>query len=155
MKKFLEYKGHIGSFEIDFDEGFIYGHLMFIRDVVSYRVDAVCDLKKAFEAAVDDYLATCIELGDAPEMPCKGTFNVRVGADLHYGMAISAALHGIKLNEWVKQACELKLATSRSIADAGSFETSNTTKEMSFEEEQPFGFGGNEDWQTQNNQPIH
>ncbi|MCK0743702.1 toxin-antitoxin system HicB family antitoxin [Chromohalobacter nigrandesensis] len=45
--------------------------------------ETVAELEAAFREAVDDYLATCEQLGEAPETPSKGSFNVRVGHDLH------------------------------------------------------------------------
>ncbi len=105
MTKHLEYEGYIGSIEVDVDEGFLYGRLLFLRDVVSYRADDVAGLKAAFEAAVDDYLQTCKEMGEAPDVPCKGSFNIRVGAELHRKAALAAERETISLNEWVRRAC--------------------------------------------------
>lgn len=155
MSKFLEYKGYLGSLEIDLDEEFVYGRLMFIRDVVSYRANDVRGLKPAFEAAVDDYLATCAELGEVPDAPCKGTFNVRLGPHLHQRVAVNAAKEDISLNEWVKQACEMRLTTEASVGKDAPSGRLRTMIEASFEEEQVFGIGGSEDWQTQNNRHVH
>ncbi|GAB3478049.1 type II toxin-antitoxin system HicB family antitoxin [Polaromonas eurypsychrophila] len=155
MSKFLEYKGYLGSVEVDLDELFVFGRLMFIRDVVSYRADVLGNIGTAFEEAVDDYLTTCQQLGDAPELPCKGTFNVRVGPSLHQRVAIDCSTEEISLNEWVKQACELKLACSDSASTDSSTMRPGTLLEVKFEEEQVFEFGGNLDWQTQNNRRTH
>lgn len=151
MSKFLEYKGYVGSIEVDIDDGFVYGRLLFIRDVVSYRADDVLSLRASFQDAVDDYLAMCAELGDAPDVPCKGTFNVRLGPTLHHKVAVAATKEGIRLNEWVKQACDLKLASTSPRVDTTHAGKQATLVEVSFEEEQVFDFGGNGDWQTQNN----
>lgn len=155
MTKFLEYKGYFGSVEVDVDEGFVYGRLMFIKDVVSYRADEVFGLKPAFEGAVDDYLTMCAELGDAPDVPCKGTFNVRLGPTLHQRVAIAATKAEVSLNEWVKQACDLKLASHDPPALSAPLEKPGTLLEASVEDEQIFDFGGNEDWQTLNNRRVH
>lgn len=156
MTTLLQYKGYLGSVEVDVDEGFAYGRLMFIKDVVSYRSDAIKGIRAAFQAAVDDYLATCAELGDAPDTPCKGTFNVRLGPDLHHAAAISSARVGVSLNEWVKQACEMRLAAenvSKEVVKKGMGEA--TVLAASFEEEQVFEVGGQE-WHVQNNhRPFH
>ena len=37
-------------------------------------------------------------------MTCKGSFNVRVGSEIHLAAAIKAKEAGINLNEFVKQA---------------------------------------------------
>lgn len=63
-------------------------------------------MRKAFREAVDDYLATCERLSKRPETPFKGSFNVRVGADLHKRAAVYAAEHRKKLNAVVSEALE-------------------------------------------------
>lgn len=153
--KFLEYKGYLGSMEIDLDEGFVFGRLVFIKDVVSYRAEQVNGLKAAFEAAVDDYLATCAELGDTPDTPCKGTFNVRLGSALHQRVALAATREDVSLNEWVKQACEQRLGTDSSNEASAKRAPGTTLLKVSFQEEQVFRFGGTEDWRTNNKRHAH
>ncbi len=153
--RFLEYKGYLGSIEVDLDEGFVFGKLVFIRDVVSYRAEQVNGLKAAFEAAVDDYLATCAELGDTPDIPCKGTFNVRLGSALHQRVAIAATRDDVSLNEWVKQACELKLGSDRSNETSAKRVPGTTLLKVSFQEEQAFRFGGAEDWHTNHKRRVN
>jgi predicted HicB family RNase H-like nuclease len=153
--KFLKYKGYLGSIEVDLDECFVFGKLVFIKDVVSYRAKQVNGLKAAFEAAVDDYLATCAELGDKPDIPCKGTFNVRLGSVLHQRVAIAATREDVSLNEWVKQACELKLGSDRSEQTSADRVPGTTLLKVSFQEEQVFQFGGTEDWQTNRKPRVH
>ena len=59
---------------------------------------------QSFHAAVDDYLAFCEEKGKNPEKPFKGTFNVRVGAELHERAALKAAERNESLNQFVIEA---------------------------------------------------
>ena len=149
MKNHLEYKGYLGSIEVDVDESFLYGRLAFIRDVVSYRSVDVGSLRAAFEAAVDDYLATCAELGEVPEVPCKGTFNVRIGPELHQEVALAAAKTGITLNEWVRQACALKIAADKPLAVVQADRAESRRLDASFEDE-PYSFPGDtRKWQPQ------
>lgn len=110
MKPMLEYKGYLGSAEVSIEDGVIHGKLLYIRDVVSYEAESPADIEAAFRAAVDDYLETCAECGDAPDAPFKGSFNVRLGPELHRGCALAADRAHATLNEWVKAACEAKLA---------------------------------------------
>jgi predicted HicB family RNase H-like nuclease len=104
----MEYQGYLGSIEVDMKEFFFYGRLLFIRDVVSYQATDLKSLRAAFEEAVEDYLSTCAELGDIPEKPCKGTFNVRIGPVLHQQVALLAVVANVSLNDWVKDACATK-----------------------------------------------
>ncbi len=56
-----------------------------------------------FHEAVDDYLETCLKLGHKPETPCKGSFNVRVGHDLHMAAALAASRKNVTLNDLTRQ----------------------------------------------------
>ena len=58
----------------------------------------------AFHEAVDDYMKSCEELKVEPRKPYRGTFNVRIGRDLHRAAAISAKQQEINLNELVERA---------------------------------------------------
>ncbi|WP_287603404.1 type II toxin-antitoxin system HicB family antitoxin [Thiothrix sp.] len=42
--------------------------------------------------------------GYEPEVPCKGSFNVRVGHELHLAAAVKAKELGVSLNDFVRNA---------------------------------------------------
>lgn len=104
MSGHLEYKGYVGSAEVSFEDQLLVGKLLFIQDTITYVASTPAELETAFKEAVDDYLDTCKELGDAPDVPCKGSFNVRVGPELHKEMAIAARRKGAGLNDLVREA---------------------------------------------------
>jgi predicted HicB family RNase H-like nuclease len=110
MKPLFEYKGYFGSAEVNVIDNILQGRLMFISDIVTYIADSPASLKTAFEEAVDDYLQTCAELGDEPNVPFKGTFNVRVGPDRHKNTVLACSQQGISLNDWVCRAIDASLA---------------------------------------------
>jgi predicted HicB family RNase H-like nuclease len=56
-----------------------HGRLKFIRDLVTCEGTDAKSPKRAFHEAVDDYLKLCAEQGRTPEIPLKGSFNVRPG----------------------------------------------------------------------------
>ncbi len=91
MNNQLKYKGYIGSIETSLEDNCLFGKILFIKALVSYEGKTVAELDAAFHEAVDDYLATCQSLGQTPEKPCKGSFNVRVGHELHLAAALAAA----------------------------------------------------------------
>jgi len=103
MKDFFRYKDFWGSVEVSIKDNCLHGKLLFIDDLVTYEAESVPQLQKEFEAAVDDYVATCQELGRAPQKPFSGTFNVRIGADLHEKLAKYAALQETSINDVVKR----------------------------------------------------
>jgi predicted HicB family RNase H-like nuclease len=101
MTDTLEYNGYTGSVEYSAEDECLYGKLLNIRDLVNYEAEDVKSLKAEFEAAVDDYLVTCEELGKAPDKPYKGVFNVRVSPQIHRDLDILAARTGESLNKVV------------------------------------------------------
>ena len=106
MKDMMEYKGYIGSAHYSDEDAVFHGRLEGIRDLVTYEGTDVASLKQSFTDAVEDYLSTCKERGRVPEKPFKGTFNVRVGAELHKRAAVYAAEKNKKLNTVVSEALE-------------------------------------------------
>ena len=55
---------------------------------------------------MDDYLQTCREQGKEPEHPFKGSFNIRVGSDLHQRIALEAMKKGVTLNKYIVDVLE-------------------------------------------------
>lgn len=103
----FEYKGYIGSAEVDTEGLALVGKLLGIRDVIAYSASSPAELVVAFHEAVDEYLAACAEVGDEAETPFKGTFNVRVGPLRHREAALKARSKGITLNDFVCQALDV------------------------------------------------
>lgn len=113
MAKLMEYKGYYGSMEASPEDGCLYGKVEFINALVNYEAETVPQLVAAFHEAVDDYLATCTQLGHEPEKPCKGSFNVRVGHELHMQAVLVAREVGVSLNDFTKLALENQIAHTR------------------------------------------
>lgn len=116
--KTLSYKGYEGTVEVDMDASVCRGKLLFVPDLVTYVAETPKRLKAAFEEAVDDYLATCDELGRQPKKPFRGSFNVRVSPELHRSAAVRAARDEMALNEVVARALDCYL-DGRADAQAG------------------------------------
>jgi predicted HicB family RNase H-like nuclease len=104
MNPQLQYKGYVGSIEASTEDKCLFGKLLFIRALVSYEGQTVAELEAAFREAVDDYLQICEQLGQKPEIPCKGSFNVRIGHDLHLAAALAATRQNVSLNDLTRQA---------------------------------------------------
>jgi predicted HicB family RNase H-like nuclease len=112
VKDFMECKGYIGSVRYSAEDEVFHGKLQGIRDLVTYEGTDVASLKRSFQEAVDDYLAACKKRGKSPEQPFKGSFNIRVGSDLHKRAAVFASGHKKKLNSVVSEALEKYLETA-------------------------------------------
>ena len=106
MKNTIEYKGYTGSVEYSDEDGIFFGKVQFIRTSISYEGADAVSLRQDFHDGIDDYLEMCKEKNLNPEQPFKGSFNVRVGRNLHRKLAIEAEQRGISLNSLVVERLE-------------------------------------------------
>lgn len=110
MKDMMEHKGYFGSVQYSDDDEVFYGKVAFVRALISYEGESVKELKQAFREAIEDYLELCKTEGKKPDVPFKGTFNVRTGQELHREAAIYAEKHDTNLNTVVKEALQQYLS---------------------------------------------
>lgn len=107
----MEYQGYIGIVEFDGEAGLFHGEVINTRDVITFQGKSVHELKQAFHASVDDYLAFCQERGEEPDKPFSGQFMTRIPPDLHRQVNLAASLSGKSLNAWVSE--QLQKAVAR------------------------------------------
>jgi len=100
----LSHKGYHGSIEPSLEDGVLNGQVLFIVEKITYQASTVSEMQRAFEAAVDRYLTSCLERAISPERPFKGQFNVRIAPDLHKSAAIRAEQEQTSLNNVVVSA---------------------------------------------------
>jgi predicted HicB family RNase H-like nuclease len=105
----LSYKDYIGTVSYSSEDEVFYGKLEHINDLITFESENAHDLKKAFEEAVDDYIAFCREKGVEPEKSFKGSFNVRVKPYLHKQAYLKALKSGMTLNKFIETAIENEL----------------------------------------------
>lgn len=116
----LRYKGYTGSIEASVEDDCLHGRLQHIDDVITYEGQTVADIKRGFESAVDGYLMHCAATGKQPERQHSGSFNVRVGAELHRWIIQYGASLGLSLNDVVCRALEtLRDVPTRGTAGLG------------------------------------
>lgn len=116
MNNLLEYRGYLGSVVYSDEDETFHGRLEFIRDLVTYEGSDAKTLKGAFREAVEDYLGLCEEQGREPEVPLKGSFNVRPGRELHRRAMLYARREGMSLNAVVTHALRRFLESNRTAA---------------------------------------
>lgn len=120
----MEYKGYIGRVEFDDEAALFHGEVINTRDVITFQGDSVAELKKAFRASVDDYLAFCKQRGETPDKPFSGQFVTRISPELHRQVNVAAALSGKSLNAWVSEqlqsAALLRVGAAKMAADKKS-----------------------------------
>lgn len=106
----MTYKDFAARVEYSEEDGCFVGHIAGIRDVIGFHGETVAKLRAAFKEAVDDYLATCKKLGQAPNKPYSGQFRLRLAPELHARAAMVAEARGKSLNTWVSEVIEKNLA---------------------------------------------
>jgi len=110
MSQLMTHKGYSGNAEFSLSDKVFHGKILAINDLVTYEAENVNDLLAAFKEAVEDYLETCLELGKEPNKSYKGSFNVRIGSELHKEVSLSAEKKGISLNTYIKQILQKSIA---------------------------------------------
>ena len=107
---YLEYKGYLGSVEYSSEDDILFGKIIGLQNSsISYEGNTLAELKEDFHQAVDDYLSSFPDESQI-EKPCKGTFNVRIGPELHLQAVIKAKQNNESLNNFVKDAIIKHLA---------------------------------------------
>ena len=79
---------------------------------MTYEAQDARSLERAFREAVDDYLGLCEAEKREPDVPLKGSFNVRPGRELHRRAMLYARREGISLNAVVTGALRRMLQTN-------------------------------------------
>lgn len=104
MNNIIQYKGYVGSVEFSENDNVLFGKVQGIRSLISYEGTTVQELLDDFHGAVDDYLALCAEEGIEPEVPYKGSVNIRFKKpDTHRRAAIYALTHDQSLNSFIDE----------------------------------------------------
>jgi predicted HicB family RNase H-like nuclease len=99
----LNYKGYVGHMEVDDEAGFIFGRILDIRDVVTFKGETVPEAKQAFQDSVDNYLDFCIDLDQAPDKPFSGKLPFRTTPERHRQLFLAATKSGKSINAWMDE----------------------------------------------------
>ena len=102
----LTYKGYTGHLEIDEDAEILFGRILDIRDVVTFKGRTVEEARQAFEDSVDDYLEFCQTLGQEPDRPFSGHLPLRTTPERHRKLFIAAKKAGKSMNAWMDEVLE-------------------------------------------------
>lgn len=104
MSNLLSYKNYNGTVEYSKEDDCLFGKVIGIKSLLSYEGESIKELKADFHKVIDEYLADCRERNVEPELPFKGTFNIRISPELHRNIALYAMEHGKSLNAAVEEA---------------------------------------------------
>ena len=104
----LEYKGYIGEVVYDDEAEVLHARVINSGSYPIANAEAVDaeGIKREFRISIDEYLASCKELGIEPARPFSGDLRLRLGSDLHKRATVAATEAGVSLNTWIKQVVE-------------------------------------------------
>ena len=125
----MEYQGYIGMVEFDGEASLFHGEVINTRDVITFQGKSVQELKQAFRASVDDYLAFCEERGEEPVKPFSGQFMTRIPPDLHRQVNLAASMAGKSLNAWVAEQLQNAVVRMDGMKAALSVRKNNRTRQ--------------------------
>lgn len=97
----LTYKGYTGEVEYEADAGILYGHVIDLRDGITFESESATEIVKEFHISVDEYLAFCAEQGVEPDKPYSGKWLFRTTPERHRAIALAAARAGKSINTWM------------------------------------------------------
>ena len=104
----LEYKGYIG--EVVYDDEAEVLHARVVNSgpypIANAEATDVDSIKREFRISIDEYLASCKELGIEAVRPFSGDLRLRLGSELHRRATVAAMEAGVSLNAWIRQAVE-------------------------------------------------
>ncbi|NGX34538.1 MAG: hypothetical protein K1060chlam1_00891 [Candidatus Anoxychlamydiales bacterium] len=102
----MKYKGYLGHVIYDDKAKIFHGHVIGIKDVITFQGKNVSELEKAFKDSVNDYLDFCKKRKEKPNKPYSGKFNVRIPPELHAKLDIAAKTNRESINSFVVHTLE-------------------------------------------------
>jgi predicted HicB family RNase H-like nuclease len=99
----LTYKGYTGHMEVDEDAGIIFGRVIDIRDVITFKGETVEEAIRAFHESVDDYLDFCEEIGQEPSKAFSGQLPYRTTPEGHKKVYLAAKKEKKSINAWMDE----------------------------------------------------
>ncbi len=97
----MKYKGYIAHVEIDEMAGMLFGKVLGIKDVITFKGNTVAEVEQEFHNSVDDYLEWCIELGEEPDKPFLGKLPFRTTVERHRQIYLAAKKANMSINSWM------------------------------------------------------
>jgi predicted HicB family RNase H-like nuclease len=99
----MTYKGYTANLEVDVEAGIIFGRVLDINDVVTFKGKTVEEARQECYKSVDDYLAFCEYLGEEPDKPFSGKLPFRTTPEHHRKIFIAASKAGKSINAWMDE----------------------------------------------------
>ena len=100
MTKPMQYKGYVAKIEYSEEDGCFIGHIIGIRDIITFEGMSVDEIREDFHKSVDFYLETCAKRGEEPNKPYSGKVFLRMTPQIHAHIAAQAEAVGKSLNQY-------------------------------------------------------
>ena len=114
----MKYKGYTAHVEIDEAAGILFGKVLDIKDVITFKGNTVVEIEAEFHNSVDDYLEWCAELGEEPDKPFSGKLPFRTTPENHRQIYLAAKKANKSINAWMDDV--LAKEARQSIAEVSS-----------------------------------
>lgn len=98
----MTYKDYHADVEIDQEAGVLCGHVIDIKDVITFQGATVEETYQAFKDSVDDYLAFCAERGEEPAKPFSGKLPFRTTPEIHRRIYLASKARQMSMNAWME-----------------------------------------------------
>ena len=99
----MTYKGYTAYVEVDLDAGILFGRVLDINDVVTFKAHTIEEAREEFKNSVDDYLVFCQELGKEPDKAFSGKLPFRTTSEHHRKIFLAAKKAGKSINSWMDE----------------------------------------------------
>jgi predicted HicB family RNase H-like nuclease len=99
----MSYQNYTAKIEYDPEDKIFVGHILGIRDIVSFHGSTVEELESAFREAVHHYLEVCEKIGQKPERSYSGKLTLRIPPEVHMAVATAAEVNSKSINQWATE----------------------------------------------------
>jgi len=99
----MTYKGYSANIEVDLDAEILFGRVLDINDVVTFKAQTIEEARQEFQKSIDDYLEFCQELGQEADKPFSGKLPFRTTPEHHRKIFIAAKKAGKSINTWMDE----------------------------------------------------
>lgn len=99
---YLQYRDFIGTISFSAEDECFFGKIEGIQDLITFEGESVKELKKSFHFAVDQHIEDCKRSGKEIKKSFKGSFNIRIGEELHRLTFQEATKQGKSINHFIK-----------------------------------------------------
>lgn len=123
MTSTVTYEGYIAQLTIDLDANVIHGEVINTRDVLTFSVRDLSEVRQAFADTIEDYKEWCASLGQSVQKPLSGTMTLRMTPELHQAAANRAAMMKVSLNAWIVGTIECEVGKRPAVLTAGEVDT--------------------------------